>query len=201
MVFAVAFLLGASLIWVYVCADYRCSWLMFQTDCWWLCSLSWNSGQKQCGVWGCRISSCKRFVCYPFNAFNASTVSWSYEMLGLRRLGSTLTQCQDLSGSWKKRLEIFSWSRVETLAGGNFSDIIILPFFTSENTDSQKLWIHVRVAPKPARLWLSSDVPLESVPWLRIEKWHGNACWACWQVIHARSYWRIMTAPAYNSKL
>ena len=37
----------------------RVRWLfMFQTDRWWPCSLSWNSGQKQCGVWGCRISSC-----------------------------------------------------------------------------------------------------------------------------------------------
>ena len=39
------------------------------------------------------------FVCYAFNAFNASSVSSSYEFLGLRQLGSTLTQCQDLSGS------------------------------------------------------------------------------------------------------
>ena len=89
-------------------------------------------------VWSMRLSHLKLlcFVCYAFNAFNASTVSSSYEFLGLRQLGSTLTQCQDLSGSWKKRLEIFSWSRVETLETTFLTETSRLCFSTSENMDS-----------------------------------------------------------------
>lgn len=106
----------------------RVRWLfMFQTDRWWPCSLSWNSGQKQCGVWGCRISSCcvclLRFQC--FQCFISQFELWIF---GPQTTGKYFDSVPRSVGVLKKTPGDFQLKLCRD-SGDNFSDKIISPLF------------------------------------------------------------------------